>query len=84
MPERRVETRKRKAENDSMNNGFFDNGLLGPDVPAHIRGIRCDVKNCLYHDGDSYCTADRIAIGPSFATSCTDTVCATFRPKARK
>ena len=66
-----------------MNNGFFDSNLLGNSIPEHIRGIRCDVKNCLYHDGDNYCTASRINIGPSFASSCTDTACATFKPKYR-
>ncbi len=44
-------------------------------------GISCDVKNCQYHEGDCHCTADKIAVGPSFATSSTDTVCATFKPK---
>lgn len=44
-------------------------------------GITCDVKNCQYHEGDSHCTASKIAVGPSFATSSTDTVCATFKPK---
>ena len=44
-------------------------------------GINCDVKNCHYHQGDCYCTADRIAVGPSFATSSTDTGCATVKPK---
>ncbi|MBO4423293.1 MAG: DUF1540 domain-containing protein [Clostridia bacterium] len=47
----------------------------------HIKGVSCDVKNCVYHDGDAYCTADRIAVGPTYANSTTDTVCATFRPK---
>ncbi len=50
-------------------------------TPKHIRGIICDVKNCSYHDGDNYCTADKIAVGPSYATNCTDTVCATFKQK---
>ena len=44
-------------------------------------GISCDVKNCQYHQGDCYCTAEKIAVGPSFATSSTDTVCATVKPK---
>jgi hypothetical protein len=44
-------------------------------------GITCDVKNCTYHEGDCHCTAEKIAVGPSFATSSTDTVCATFKPK---
>ena len=44
-------------------------------------GVSCDVTNCVYHDGDCTCKADRINVGPSYATSCTDTVCATFRQK---
>lgn len=44
-------------------------------------GIACDVTNCAYHDGKCTCTAERISVGPSFASSCTDTVCATFRQK---
>ena len=52
-----------------------------PKSSHHIRGIVCDVHNCAYHDGDNYCTADRIAVGPSFATSCADTVCASFKPR---
>ena len=50
-------------------------------APKHIKGIVCDVRNCAYHDGDSYCTAEKIAVGPSYACSCTDTVCATFKQK---
>lgn len=48
---------------------------------GHIKGISCDVRNCVYHDGDCYCTAEKIAVGPSYATSCTDTVCATFKQR---
>ncbi|MBQ9511262.1 MAG: DUF1540 domain-containing protein [Clostridia bacterium] len=44
-------------------------------------GIRCDVSNCVYHDGDCTCRAEKISVGPSYATSCTDTVCATFKQK---
>ena len=47
----------------------------------HIKGIKCDVKNCVYHDCDTYCTAGQIAVGPSFATSSSDTVCATFKER---
>lgn len=66
--------------------GLFDeNSYYGSHhdakAPKHIKGIKCDVKNCAYHDGDSYCTAEKIAVGPSYATSCTDTVCATFKQK---
>lgn len=45
------------------------------------RGVSCDVINCVYHDGESRCTAQKINVGPSYATSCTDTVCATFKQK---
>lgn len=54
------------------------------NTPKHIHGVSCDVKNCVYHDGDNYCTADRVSVGPSYATSSTDTVCATFKEKKMK
>ena len=38
------------------------------------QGITCDVRNCQYHQGDCHCTAEKIAVGPSFATSSTDTL----------
>jgi len=60
-----------------MNNYFSGTGK----IPQHINGITCDVRNCAYHDGDIYCTADHINVGPMSATSSTDTVCATFKQK---
>ena len=50
--------------------------------PKHIKGIGCDVKNCVYHDGECYCTANKVSIGPSYATSSSDTACATFKEKS--
>ncbi len=47
----------------------------------HIKGICCNVKNCYYHDCETYCTATQIAVGPNNAQSSTDTLCATFKPK---
>ena len=47
----------------------------------HIKGINCDVKNCVYHDCETYCTAQQIAVGPSSATSSADTACATFKER---
>ena len=47
----------------------------------HIKGIRCDVKNCMYHDCETYCMAGEIAVGPSNATSSADTACATFKER---
>jgi len=58
--------------------------VMGNNIPKHIQGITCDAKNCVYHDGDNYCTADRINVGPAYATSSTDTVCATFKEKKMK
>ncbi len=46
----------------------------------HIKGVCCDVKNCIHHDGESSCTAKEITVGPTYATSSSDTVCATFKP----
>ena len=47
----------------------------------HIGGVCCDVKNCVHHDGETYCTADKIMVGPSYATRSTDTACATFKQR---
>ena len=50
----------------------------------HIKGVHCDVHNCVYHDGESYCNAGTISVGPSFATCSQDTVCATFKESKDK
>ena len=52
-----------------------------PITKDHIKGICCDVKNCVYHDCECYCTADKINVGPSNATCSSDTVCATFKER---
>ena len=65
--------------------GYFnvkENEKDGANRPKHIRGVSCDVKSCAYHDGESFCTADRINVGPSYATASTDTACVSFKPKA--
>ncbi|MGM9653459.1 MAG: DUF1540 domain-containing protein [Eubacteriales bacterium] len=51
-------------------------------APKHLRGVACDVRNCAFHDGENCCTASRIAVGPSFAVTSGETVCATFKPKS--
>ncbi|MBE6565029.1 MAG: DUF1540 domain-containing protein [Ruminococcaceae bacterium] len=48
----------------------------------HIKGVCCNVKSCAFHDGESCCTAKAISIGPTQATSCADTVCATFKQQS--
>ena len=47
----------------------------------HIKGIECSVKNCAYHNGDCYCTADHINVAPANAKTSGETACATFRPE---
>ena len=46
-----------------------------------IKGIVCDVRNCVYHGEENCCCAGKIAVGPTYANSSAETVCATFRPK---
>lgn len=46
-----------------------------------IRALRCDVTSCSYHDGTGFCTAREVKIGPSYAVSSTETICATYRPR---
>ena len=53
----------------------------GECTKKHIKGVSCDVHNCIYHDCGCYCTADHIAVGPSNARSSADTICATFKEK---
>ncbi len=66
-----------------MNDPLFDKSLeQSLSAPPHIRGVSCCVKNCLHNDESGYCTAPSISIGPGYASSCTDTVCASFKKKA--
>ncbi len=54
----------------------------GPENESeHVNEIYCDVKNCVYHDGEKVCTAGGITVGPHFAVSSNDTICATFKGK---
>ena len=47
----------------------------------HLKGVKCDVKNCYYHNAETYCTAEQIAVGPQSADTSGETLCATFKPK---
>lgn len=66
-----------------MAKGFFDEDITASinNPPKHIKGVVCSVKNCAYHDSEGYCTASGIQVGPGYAESCTDTVCATFKAR---
>ena len=57
-------------------------GCFGTEAPKHYnKGISCDAKNCVYHDCECYCTAEKINVGPRNATCSSDTVCATFKER---
>ena len=50
------------------------------DPQDHIDGIVCDVTNCMYNAQNHICTAKEIKVGPQYAASSADTICATFKP----
>lgn len=47
----------------------------------HNKGIMCSVKNCAYHDGERYCTAEMVSVEPACGnvTECADTKCKTYK-----
>ena len=51
------------------------------DAKKHVKGISCDVKNCVYHDGKCDCYAGTVYVGPKDATCSANTLCATFKPR---
>ena len=42
--------------------------------PEHISGVRCDAVNCAYHDGERFCTAESITVGPHTAAKRDETL----------
>lgn len=48
---------------------------------GYLNGVVCDVTNCHYHDSTNFCTAEQIKVGPQFANTSADTICATFKPQ---
>ena len=51
------------------------------DMTKHIKGIKCDVKNCAYHADQNGCYAGTISVGPREADCSAHTNCATFKPR---
>ena len=49
-----------------------------------IYGVLCNVVHCAYNTKEGHCTAKQIEVGPVQATSCSETVCATFKPDSEK
>lgn len=46
-----------------------------------IKGVKCDVENCVYHSPNCECCAGSIEVGPSHASSSLETICVTFKPQ---
>ncbi len=44
-----------------------------------IKGISCQVKNCVHHQNDNSCNAGHITVGNTNATTTTETKCETFK-----
>lgn len=53
----------------------------GSDNGKCIKGVVCDVQNCVYHAEQNRCHAGSIAVGPHSADCSANTNCATFKPK---
>lgn len=53
---------------------------IGSTNDVNMNGVQCDVTNCYYNEQKS-CTADEIKVGPQFAATSSDTICATFKPR---
>jgi hypothetical protein len=54
---------------------------MSPKEEKVIPGVRCDVSNCVYHDGNVTCTAGSINVGPGKARRKEETACNTFERK---
>ncbi len=48
-----------------------------------VNHIKCEVNNCVYHASGDCCNAPCIEVTPSYASTCGDTACATFRPEQK-
>ncbi|MFR6064826.1 MAG: DUF1540 domain-containing protein [Eubacterium sp.] len=44
-----------------------------------IKGISCEVKNCVHHNCDNTCNAGHITVGNSSAMTTMETKCETFQ-----
>ena len=52
--------------------------MKGVKTMNEIKGISCEVKNCIYHDKSDRCNAGHIVVGNESATKTTETKCETF------
>ena len=58
-------------------------GIFNEEKPKRNEDISCSCKDCTFHDGECWCIAEKIAVGPTNAKCCADTVCATFRKRQK-
>lgn len=47
-------------------------------MDKEIKGISCDVKNCIHHDMSNNCLAGHIKVGNQTAKNVSETKCETF------
>ncbi len=47
-------------------------------MDEEIKGITCNVKNCIHHDKSDNCHAGKIFVGTHDATQTSQTACETF------
>lgn len=47
-------------------------------MDKEIKGISCEVKNCIHHDSSNACTAGHIKVGSQMAKTTSETNCETF------
>ena len=45
-------------------------GIFNEEKPKHNEDISCSCKDCTFHDGECWCTAEKIAVGPTNAKCC--------------
>lgn len=57
------------------------NGGMPINCTDHLEHIVCEVGNCIYNCDKKYCSATSIKVGPQFASSTTETNCATFQAR---
>lgn len=46
--------------------------------PNELTPVKCQVDNCVYNN-NKCCCASKIEVGPTFAATCNDTICKTFK-----
>lgn len=62
-------------------NHLNTNGGMVENHEDRIEHIVCEVGNCVYNSDKKYCLAGDIKVGPQFASSTSETNCATFKAK---